>query len=650
MKKLFLDKLIYVLTFCVTSLLLEVMVFARLGFGYGPKYIMFNLSYLIIVSGILIASRKRKFKLFVSMFLLIIQALLNIVNLCYFRALGDIFSFDLLKLGAEAAGAMNVSFIDFVGIAINVGTIAAAFFVIIFFTRPKTKQKIKVKVKTKPSSVALVLAILTCFSTFGLGGGMIAINSLATTEANDPAIIEKNDLYLLENFHFKREAYKKFGTSGFYAKSFYDLIFKKKISETEREELETYLSENVVAENPNAPLYGNNLLMIMLESFEWYAIDPICTPTLYNFANGGAISFTNFRGRNKTNISEAIGILGNSIRQGDFIGLSKKDEFAPKNSLAYMLRDKGYTANFFHPFDGEFYSRHRVNKSFGFENNYALQDIGWDETPFGSFYREEDFVLEVSDILMPADKPFFSYYLTVGTHGPYGDENQRYIDRGYYERYDQNFNDIKSYLEGQGFNVPTDPKRADEFRKYKVAAMDTDKAIETILKELERKGILDKTTIVLYSDHNCYYDNLGLWARYDSIDVNVNTSEIYNIPFFIYDQKLLKDTSIKKQNDTFCNTFDIYPTVCEMLGLSYNKNLVQGYNVFGDEIENSFFASFLTAMFNDKLYSFNISDTVVTTDLPVSEQEIARFKAQANAFYLKQEKIDAVYMAMLNNK
>ena len=648
MKKLFFEKMIYIVVFCVTSILLEMMVFLRLGFGVLPKYIMFNITYLIVVSGLLFLAKKRKLKLFICIFLLIIQALINCINLCYFRALGDIFSFDLLKLGAEAAGAMSVSFLDFPGIIMNVALVVLAVFTVIYFTRSKDKPI--EHVSKKVASVALIMATTMSFSTLGMSAGLIAVNSLSSVSTDEDTVIEGSDYYLFENFQFKREAYKKFGSAGFYAKSLWDLVFSKNVTDEEKEELQIYLTENIVAENPSAPLYGNNLIVVLLESFEWFAIDPVCTPTLYGFANGDAISFSNFRGRNKTNISEAIGILGNSIRQGDFISLADKTGFAPNNSLAYMFADKGYTSNFFHPFDGDFYSRHTVNKAFGFENIYALQDIGWPETPFGNFYLEEDYINYVSDLIAPTDTPFFSFYLTVGTHGPYTAENKRYQDKGYYEYYDAHFDEIKSYLESQGFCVPDNNARKEELRKYKVSAMDTDRAIQALLDDLEQKGELENTTIVLYSDHNCYYDNLGLYVRYNTVDVNVNTSDIYNIPFFIYDRKLLNDDSIEKQNSTFCNTYDIYPTICEMFGLSYSKNFTQGYNVFDDGIQNSFFASFLTAMFNDKIYSFNISECFVTTNDPVSDEEIAMFKLKANAFYKKQEKIDGVYKAMLNNR
>ena len=647
MKQLFKDKLSYILIYCLGNVLLEMLVFFRLGFGVYPKYVMFNLTYLIIVSGLLFVFQSRRKKLVLSIFLLAFQTLINCVNICYYRALGDIFSFDLLRLGVEAVAAFNITFLDIPGILMNVVLLAVVIFSLVVFTKnPSVSPE---PVRTKRSTIALTLAVLMAFSTVGFSAGLVAVKALASAEENDPAYVQHSDAYLFDTFQFKMEAFKKFGSAGFYAKSLFDLSFEDTVSDEEIAELTTYYGENIVPANADAPLKDNNLLVIMLESFEWYAIDPILTPTLYSFTTGEqAFSFTNFRGRNKTNISEAVVMLGSAVRQGDFMLLSKEKDFAPENSLSYKFRDLGYTSKYFHPYDGEFYSREQVNIDYGFQDVIALQDVGWPICSFGDFYLDQDFIKEVSDDLMPANNKFYNFYLTVGTHGPYDKTNQKYAE--YFALYDQNVDALSDYLETQGFCIPTDPARKEGFRRYKCAAMDTDRAIKVILDDLNAKNILDKTTIVLYSDHNSYYDNLGLHVRYNSDEVNVNTSDIYNIPFFIYDKTLMQGTTKEDRViDTFCNTYDIYPTICELFGVEYSKNMSQGYNVFGDEIENSVFASFLTAMFTDKIYSFNIEEYFDLSNGTLTEEELARFRAGANKFYIKQEKIDKIYNNMINS-
>ena len=71
----------------------------------------------------------------------------------------------------------------------------------------------------------------------------------------------------------------------------------------------------------------------------------------------------------------------------------------------------------------------------------------------------------------------------------------------------------------------------------------------------------------------------------------------------------------------------------------YKKDIYYEINLnFGDEIENSVFASFFTAMFTDKIYSFNIEEYFDLSNGTLTEEELARFRAGANKFYIKQAK------------
>ena len=100
-------------------------------------------------------------------------------------------------------------------------------------------------------------------------------------------------------------------------------------------------------------------------------------------------------------------------------------------------------------------------------------------------------------------------------------------------------------------------------------------------------------------------------------------------------------------NDTFCNTYDILPTICDIYGLPSNSNLFYGYSVFSEDIENSFFASHLNGMFTNDIYSLNISDVVVMND-NVTEEDIAKFKDNATKFFKKQEYLEKIYENGIN--
>ena len=77
----------------------------------------------------------------------------------------------------------------------------------------------------------------------------------------------------------------------------------------------------------------------------------------------------------------------------------------------------------------------------------------------------------------------------------------------------------------------------EELRNYVAAVMDFDEAIGIMMSDLETKGLLDNTTILMYSDHNTYMSNL----TYDIKDIgiteydNSNYIELYRLPFMLYD-------------------------------------------------------------------------------------------------------------------
>lgn len=639
-KKEIIDRLKYVLIFTGASLFLELVVFWSLGFGSFPKYFLFDFTYICFISAIIFSMNKRKNKIILILILWAIQVLLNCVNACYYSALGDIFSWDLIALGNEAAKAFNLSFIDIKSVSMNLLVFGLFLALLISVTKTETKFVHA----NKKQVFAIITASYLLFLAIGTTSNVIATSTLADCDLKNEFYIAQSDAYLYKTFEFKQEAFKKFGTFGFYTKSLENFIINdNNIKKDEKNELINFLEEGKTSDNISSISRGNNLIVVMLESFEWFAIDPYCTPTLYRLQNGDAQTFTNFYAKNKTNVSESISILGNTVKDTFLQALLTK-EYSPNTSLPNMLRDRGYTANYFHPYNKNFYKRNVTNIQMGFENVYGIQDTDYGTiTDLGDHYLEPDFFEYFKDEIVPQDKKFFSFYTTVGTHGPHK-LNDRYEE--YFKIYEEKLPQIKKYLEDNGYHLPTDKTYYTKLKQYKCAAMDTDRMITKLFEELETKGVLDTTTVVFYADHNCYYDELNFYVRYGKSTYNPNSNEVLRIPFMIYD-KNLGGAKI----DTFCNTYDIYPTICKLLGIGYNVNFTQGYDIYSSEIENSFFSSNLFGMFDEKIFSYNIMDTFQNDiDEEISEEEILNFQRKAIKFYEKQTKIDKIYINNLNNK
>jgi phosphoglycerol transferase MdoB-like AlkP superfamily enzyme len=114
-----------------------------------------------------------------------------------------------------------------------------------------------------------------------------------------------------------------------------------------------------------------------------------------------------------------------------------------------------------------------------------------------------------------------------------------------------------------------DPKKDEEatfLLNYMVTAKELDDAIGVLRADLEKKGLTDKTVIVLFGDHNAYYNQLSNYVKgiedYDTVDKNF--TELYRVPLMIYDSSLGH-----QEIDKFTCTSDMVPTLLDLLGINY---------------------------------------------------------------------------------
>jgi len=596
-----------------------------------PKYFFLDFGFLLFIAGIIFLSKRKLANVFLYIFIGL-QVLVNIVNATLYKVFGDIFSFDMMKLGGEALAAFKFQFIDFWSIIVNFLILGALITLQIILDR---KLRVKVKLKALNKKAFLILAFFICWISAAASFSVQTLTFNDTKNVSNK--VSESDQYLWDNMHFKLEAYKKFGTWGFYIKSLSNLIYKQDNYNKKLEnELLASLSEGEQEANITAPLYGDNLIVIMLESFEWFAIDPFNTPTLWEIRTQSGISMENFHGKNKTNISEGIGILGNMPKDVSVDYLASNNYLSTPYTLPNLFKEQGYSANYFHGYKKSFYDRNVVNKAMGFEHVYGIEDANIENKSkkFNDWNLDSDYVKSMIDVFAPTDKQFMTFYTTITTHGTYARKNKRFKE--YYETYDNNLEQYKAWLsENTSYVYPKSKDLASCYRQYKCAAMDTDRMVEYLIGYLKENNMMQNTTLVLYSDHNCYYEDLYFNIKGTS-KADYNDIYNYNIPFMIYSEKLQPQII-----NAFTNTYDIYPTICELFGLPYNKAITQGYNVFDEEIENSVMVSYLSGAFNDMFYTLNIVDMFVTPD--ATQDDLNKFKRNASMFYEKQHDLELMY-------
>ena len=642
------------LLFIVFAIIFETANFLYLGFTDSngnlmvlPTYFLFDLGIMMIIAGIIYLVTNKIAMNVLYYFFLSMQFILNIVNSTLYAIFGDILSFDSLFLGAEATSALTAELIDWIGVLINVLLFAIMITLTVIFQK---KCKIVLKYQ-KFSKTAFILSSFLLFQIVGFSLLTLERQSLNTAVSADNEI-ETSDEYLWEHFQFKLDAFKKFGHYGFYTKSFLNYIFNP--SPENESDYVNYIDSGYQPTNNLAPLYGDNLVVILCESLDWFAIDPYNTPTLYRLAVGdNTISFKQFYGRNRTNISETLSLMGCASKN-----YMLKTPVISGYNFAYSLpnlfksaSNNNVITSYFHANDGGFYDRvdtHGQN-GVGFDN-LCFIDSYTGEQEFGGFYNwisDLEFISNEIDKFLPTDKQFLSYFSSVTTHGPY-DYEQKYLDDCYQTYYD-NFDQFKNwFIENTDFIFPEDEKTLELFRHYKSAMIDLDRTVEYIINQLNERGLADDTSILLFADHNSYYSNLCY--RIKGVDkTEFSNTYVNNIPMFLYSPKLFKlyGDNFENIENTYCNTYDILPTICDLYGLASNTNLFQGYSVFSPEIENSLFVSNLGGMFTDNLFSFNISEVYdVVGD--ASDLEIKKFKENANNFWKKQEYIEVILKNGIN--
>ena len=294
----------------------------------------------------------------------------------------------------------------------------------------------------------------------------------------------------------------------------------------------------------------------------------------------------------------------------------------------------------------DFYNRDVTHiDGLGFDYMYMIEDYtgAQQQEGWGKWVTDFDFTSNLMDYILPDTDRFMTFIATMSTHGPYTYRNPYYEE--YYQTFEENFEQYSVWLkENTPFTIPENESDYQHFYYYKSAFIDLDRTVANLIAELEERGLSDNTSIVLFADHNAYYHDLSLKVK--GIEkADFQDTFAYNIPFMIYSPALTHGEG--QVVDTFCNTYDILPTICDIYGLPYNSNLLYGFSVFSDEIENSFFASHLNGMFTEDIYSLNISDIYIVGD-DVTDEDIKRFNENANRFFKRQEELEIIYENGIN--
>jgi len=625
-------KLAYFCLFIIFALLIEIINFKLLGFGLVPEFNIFNLAFMLILGTIFLIIPAPEIQFAVQIVILIAQMAISVVNVNLMAITGEIFFWDMLALMEEGANALEgaTNLLNFSSLWVY-AAVTLMVFVAHYFTRKAIDRKPeKPYIKSTRNRETFIVSFVTAVILFvtGLWIQNAGYNQL-TKDLDDQteAEILSSDAYLYETMFQPESTLKNFGTYTYYVKGLSFYLGIDGNTESSGSLIENYLAEGQYETNDYTGISeGNNVIMILLESFEYFAISEEFTPTLYNLFYEDGVLLSNFYAKTKTDAAEGISLFGSYPATGSLFRNYQFNEHP--TSLPNMLRNNTSLEKIisYHHNDGSFYNRDKSHEVFGFDNHVDLDEMDIEEAEDTWVNSDLDLFNDQVTAMIPDTDTFFTYITTFSMHGGY-ETRDAYKDE--YEYFDS----IDYHMEDTFF---------DEYlRTYIAGAMDLDQALEVMFDRLEATNHLDDTTVVLFADHFAYYYGLSYMVR--GIDSRDETYiERYHIPALIYDTKLKAAMTANGETDVdkFTSAADLTPTVLNLLGIDYNPNWYVGADIFSTT--QTVVISKSGGIFNDKFYTED-GEMVLSVADGVTIQDWYDFQEAMVATMKRREHLNLIY-------
>lgn len=322
-------------------------------------------------------------------------------------------------------------------------------------------------------------------------------------------------------------------------------------------DIKEYIDNNPgTSKNKYTGMFENkNLIFVVAESFSEIGIDKDRTPTLYKLTNNGFI-FDNFY------VPYYLSTIGGEFQSltGLYPNYSTLTKWkSGKNSFPYGLattfKEKGYNTYAYHAHDGYFQNRYKYLKALGFDNFKACNmglNINCNMWPESDI----EMIKATTNDYINSDKPFMTYYMTVSGHLDYTKEGNSIVSKNW---------DLVKNLD-----------YSDKAKSYLATQIELDRAMESLLKELENKGILENTVIVLLADHYPYglsleeINELSSYKRDELFEINHNALIIYN--------SSMKNTNVTKVG----MPIDVLPTIYNLFDIKYDSRLFAGSDLLSN--------------------------------------------------------------------
>lgn len=627
--KNFIKNNISIILFIVISLVLEIttnILVCNNPFITKP---WFALSFLILIVAGLSFIKNGLIRYYIVISLIFVQGLINIFCVILYDMTGTLFDFGMFNLRSDGMGILESIPMNFTYLYIFLTLLSSYILFVKNLAKKEEHHPIK-KLNIINYAIITSMAITNIFCIFKINN--------KTSSYSDRLYISGNN-------------YQMYGATSNFLNQLYKGLFFSSMEKMENQKINDFIYAKVSTPTEYFGVSeGNNLVTILAESLEWTAfiydkenypnglygltqedIDYLF-PNLTFFYNNG-VSMINNYAREKTDISENESFIG-SYPTDVYINYDYPKNTSPFTIPSILKQNDNTIQNYsFHNGYKSYYNRNQSLISLGYDKFFGMEDMFeisdnfqnptmYDHASKGERNLDSEMIITCKDLMFPTDKRFNTYITSITMHGMYYERDNL---KRWYEKLD---------------SIDALPKSKDEnknaFRNYVAAVMEFDYALGIIIDDLRGKNLLDSTTIVIFGDHNTYYQGLSNYVK-DIYNYNDdNYTNLYRTPLMILDDNLEPQKITK-----FTTVYDIVPTVLDLFGFKYYSNLYYGNSIFSDK-ESILYSRAYDIFLTDKIY-FSSLNRIFYKDKSVDEQYMNEIEEKALTVLEKIQYINQIF-------
>ena len=587
--------------FVVTTVAMEIMMFILMGIPFPPAYI-FSLSIVVILAAVIAAIQPKWLQVVICSLLLAGQLTTTIANVIANATCMEIFSLETLKTLGMAfgnAGAIEMGYGFVVPLVFLMAVYVVGVVLILWFCRVPRGYR-------RSSWHVLLCGVMAFVSFFSYN---IAYAWSPNYERGADHYVENlsNQKFLYDTFSNRVASLRMFGSYSYYLDNFLSLLGgKAAMTDILELEVEDFAANDLVLNEDEVLGEGYNLIMVLMETFEREAINPVTMPNLYNFMLESCVEVDGFYGVERTCFSDHISQTGMMVA-GKELWNNYGDVAVPHSLANVFKKSDGYTAAAFHDYSTASYNRGTVfTQSLGFDKfyDYTMYTTADERYGYCGLNCDELLFERNLDKIAPVDTNFYSYVISVSTHSL---NASKYNLGDYYPQYFQHMDDHWDELTSYYPQLLTkSPRELLIAKNYLAGTYSFDLGFGELLHRLkttksqvpgqEDKLLIETTALVLFGDHYYYVNPDAIKAENDHVrDLAGNRS-----PLIIYNPRAKTKTgttqaanavsNIDKEpaartrcGDTiyrFTSTMDLYPTVCSLFGVLTDQQMTYGHSIF----------------------------------------------------------------------